>query len=468
MFPPKPLSLSILLTILTMLTSLVSALGCYSEGATFENLTGGGGGEFDDGKLGRCFGYANNLRLDIALRNVGDSLAWFGHKDCASYFQREKDGCVYGYEQVYDPWWVKVDPNYGDCPAYRRWSHCRCTHDFQLFTPKIPATYVFAITAYAHYLSTTHHHSPRSWSLEALQVVAFACFPALPIVQICNNLINVLAKIPDVDHVPGGAALRYSPAAILGFHAKVVESGTLIAAAEAADHGQHLANTTDNSPEIYFPLSAVDPADIRGKTPDNTAAATGFSLLWLGSLLGIVANLVVCTLSIVVYFRRLLTVEDGFLGLDHRLGWVAVGGPVSCLMTLAAFLVVGQHSWTIVRMLHDTYTAFESVRARRTMVMTELIIAGPIQDYLLIVTHRPSVLTVLYRGIYGIVLWVVLFAILLASQSTRTEIISVSKTTRIQHVCDSHIPVRLCYPGAHPTRALRRGGNLRDHRRSLL
>ena len=75
--------------------------------------------------------------------------------------------------------------------------------------------------------------------------------------------------------------------------------------------------------------------------------------MWLGRTSVLTANLVVSSLSTVAYLRRVFGITFGWadyvgaLGIDHRFGWVEIGGLVSVALSIASH-VIGT-DWSIQR-----------------------------------------------------------------------------------------------------------------------
>ena len=114
---------------LGLLATSVSALGCYSRGPTYGDLTGGSvdgaidyfcqnraaaAGELPNGAtVSDCYPF-DGRRLEIQLRNEGGSQS-ISVDDCASALYIEVGGCDHGSEQKHGDFWYRIDPNDGPC-----------------------------------------------------------------------------------------------------------------------------------------------------------------------------------------------------------------------------------------------------------------------------------------------------------------------------------------------------------------
>ena len=126
MYAKSSLALGLLATAATS----VSALGCYSRGPTFGELTGGSvqgaieyfcknraaaAGEIGSGEtLGDCYPFDGPRRIDIVLRNEG-AVQGISEEACIEALDIEVGGCDHGSEQTHGDFWFRIDPNDGPC-----------------------------------------------------------------------------------------------------------------------------------------------------------------------------------------------------------------------------------------------------------------------------------------------------------------------------------------------------------------
>ena len=116
--------------LLTSAATSVSALGCYSRGPTFGELTGGSvsgaveyfcknraaaAGEIPSGAgIRDCYPFDGPRRIEIELRNEGGSQG-LSESACADALMTEVGGCDNGSEQKHGDFWYRIDPNDGPC-----------------------------------------------------------------------------------------------------------------------------------------------------------------------------------------------------------------------------------------------------------------------------------------------------------------------------------------------------------------
>jgi len=123
------------LALLSLSLPLISALGCYTEGAKFSDLKNGPdydnvddsiqqfckyiiAGPFNpNGTLAWCYQFDNHYIMVISVTNTGTSAATLNAPDCFTDFEIERSACVYGSRQQYGDFLLDIDPNYGDCPG---------------------------------------------------------------------------------------------------------------------------------------------------------------------------------------------------------------------------------------------------------------------------------------------------------------------------------------------------------------
>jgi len=272
------------------------------------------------------------------------------------------------------------------------------------FPAKAAAIHAFSLFAYGHYLSLTIYS--HSWALEALQVIAFGFFPALPLVQLCNNILVVIQKI--ADGFVGDPIYCFSAA--LGLFAKTVDLGG------------------DRRPEPpqYLRLVDVDRSDLQQvSTPfswDNWR-----NWRWVGRLIGLIVNLILSLLGTVVYVRRVQITYQGAtfvanLGIDHRLGWLEIGGLSAVILSIFVYLMGIEGT---IRRLPAPIPRL--TKANLVNVFFEIATAGFIQDLLMLLTNRYCTIFWLADTIFGphatgnaFSLWAILFAALIYFRYRRT------------------------------------------------
>ena len=126
MYAKSSLALGLLATAATS----VSALGCYSRGPTFGELTGGSvqgaieyfcknraaaAGELATGaRLRDCYPFDGPRRIEIELENDGAAQG-ISEAACTEALNIEVGGCEHGSEQKHGDFWFRIDPNDGSC-----------------------------------------------------------------------------------------------------------------------------------------------------------------------------------------------------------------------------------------------------------------------------------------------------------------------------------------------------------------
>ncbi|KAI4161508.1 MAG: hypothetical protein LQ342_004792 [Letrouitia transgressa] len=243
-------------------------------------------------------------------------------------------------------------------------SHPRSLSDF----PKqLAACYFFSTVAYANLLSLTSV-SPKYW-LEALQVLAFAFFPMLSMVQLCSNSIKAMAYVIskrfcglDAKHVTAGA---------IGMRTNIVTT--------AADQSQS------------YHILDLEPAEL------VRHSKLAFSFQLMGRMALAIGNVIVSGLSIAAYKKRLNATYHGAtfvaaLGFDHRMAWLAIGALVAALSSIP-ILCINAH-W-------DTRSREASVSSNRLFELYWTIsIAALIQDVLQQLTNHPSSFQILGQYLF--------------------------------------------------------------------
>ncbi|KAL9615075.1 MAG: hypothetical protein Q9167_000498 [Letrouitia subvulpina] len=269
-------------------------------------------------------------------------------------------------------------------------SHPRLLSDF---AKQLAACYFFSVVAYANFLSLTSV-SPKHW-LEALQVLAFAFFPMLSIVQLCSNLIKAIIYVfskkfssLDARHVIAGA---------VGMRTNMVT--------DTADQFQS------------YHILDLEPAEL----VQNSKSA--FSFQFMGRMALAIGNVIVSGLSIAAYKRRLSATYHGAtfvaaLGFDHRMAWLAIGALVAALSSIPILCL--NTRW-------DTRSREASAPSNRLFELYWMIsIAAFIQDMLQQLTNRPSSFQIISQYLFFrvelVIFWLLVPPIALYHYSRRIPI----------------------------------------------
>ncbi|KAI4212982.1 MAG: hypothetical protein LQ351_004326 [Letrouitia transgressa] len=233
-------------------------------------------------------------------------------------------------------------------------SHPRSLSDFPR---QLAACYFFSTAAYANLLSLTSV-SPKYW-LEALQVLAFAFFPMLSVVQLCSNSIKAIKHV--VSKRFSSLDVKYIIAGAIGMRTNLVTT--------AADQSQS-----------YHILDVIPAELARHSRP-------AFSFQLMGRMALAIGNVILSGLGIAAYKKRLNATYHGAtfvaaLGFDHRMAWLAIGAMVAALSSIPV-LCINAH-W-------DTRYREISASSNRVFELYWTIsIAALIQDVLQQLTNHPS------------------------------------------------------------------------------
>lgn len=176
------------------------------------------------------------------------------------------------------------------------------------------AIHFLAVVAYIH-LGTILSWSPSHRKIIVL-TITFALFPELILVSLATQVTKTLGKLP-------AAIRRQSPATyllstILGTHAQ-------------------LPLDLQGRKGSSRPISDFDPTDVKRKDEPYTVK-------WALRFTFILINSLPLALNILAYKHRLQmryhsATYVANLGLDHRNGWVAIGGLVATTMSAIASLL---------------------------------------------------------------------------------------------------------------------------------
>ncbi|MCJ1389978.1 hypothetical protein MMC18_002836 [Xylographa bjoerkii] len=224
------------------------------------------------------------------------------------------------------------------------------------FPRKLAAYYFFALTAYSHYLSLTS--ASHRYAFEAAQVIGFLFFPFLPVIQFYNNTTKAVIAFLTNDRSQSS------------------EHKILLAAACG------MRTEYDSDLRSSYRLLDIEPEDLEQKTQDYE------SWKYLARMGFLLANATVSALSVAAYIRRLgITFNNaryvGALGLDHRLGWLIIGGFTSIISSLP------------IQALNTRWSLRPTITARTVNYKLELCIetaiAAFVQDQLQSRINYPSV-----------------------------------------------------------------------------
>lgn len=248
-------------------------------------------------------------------------------------------------------------------PDAAKVEHPRSSSD--LLNYLIFTVYFFAAVAYAHLLHTTS--KSERYIHEFLQFVAFMLLPGLPVVQLVNKLVQVVFR------TAGPGNFRYHASGVCGEY--VFER-----------------RDTSTYKERLVDLSIHELEQRNGSY---------CSCQFLGRLVAILINLGLVAARVAAYIRRLRTMLPGpghhdfyiaATGLDHRLGWVAIGGMASTLVTLLRHLL--NVEWSIDPNLHMPRRSNFDWKLE---VWLEIMAAAVAQNMLLKLTNRITAHTFLNR-----------------------------------------------------------------------
>jgi hypothetical protein len=214
--------------------------------------------------------------------------------------------------------------------------------------------HIFATVAYAHLLHIVSE-SGGYW-IEAVQVLAFIFLPTLPIIQLVNSILKVFFKSSWT------VGIRYNVSAICGQY--IFERRT------ASHYRARLIDLSTHELEM-------------------TKLSYLSGQFW-GRILAILPNLYLVTARFAAYICRLRATIPGHsaiyisaTGFDHRLGWVALGGLVSTLLTLLRHAV--NVEWSVNPNLHLPRS---STFDWKMEIWLEIIAAAIGQSMLIRLTNR--------------------------------------------------------------------------------
>lgn len=221
--------------------------------------------------------------------------------------------------------------------------------------------YIASICAFIHYDFLV---APRSGlRSRIIPLVTQVCFPMLPVVCQCINLVKLVRCV--VQQHPRIANLRHAIAGTFGQRTGVYPSSY----STLQEH--HLLD--------------VDEDEIEAKILPYC------SVRYLLRTALLLATMIVLGLYIAVYNSRLGiryhgATYVGVLGLDHRMGWMAIGSFVAVLFSVPLHLINTQ--WTVRQKAALPGSTSQGYRE----AIVAAAVAAMIQDLLLAFTNRPSTL----------------------------------------------------------------------------
>jgi hypothetical protein len=271
------------------------------------------------------------------------------------------------------------------------------------FPGELAASYFFALTAYAQYLSLTS--GSQRYHLEGIQVIVFLFFPFLPIIQLFTSILKLVSCL--VRRRAEIWNVRYLIAGLFGMRAN-------------CETGQ----------KDSFCLLDIESKSLKTETQDYT------NFRYLGRLLLLLGYGVISGLSVAAYVRRLgITFMRakyvGALGLDHRMGWMAIGGLTATILSLPIH-AINTH-WRVSprpprhsasREVRDPttdtiYVGTDGSQAqdaaptsnRAVELSIETVIAALVQDQLQGITNHPSTYRIFRSHLFSrfkqILFWII-------------------------------------------------------------
>lgn len=230
--------------------------------------------------------------------------------------------------------------------------------------------FLVAIAAYLYYLLLLRPKSCPS-RLETLQITAFLFFPFLPIVLQCIRLVVGMIKI--TMRYPASISRNNVVAELLG------PSGSSGSPVHEKAGSHHLLDLENNE-------SDHTPAQPR-RIP--TSLKTRFLILGITALSS--------WLAVRAYYRRLhITYHTatyvGALGLDHRVGWLAINTLILTLMTLSLHVLLLSTRDEILPKAGNTLPSHAPIE-----LGAAILIAALIQDILGAATNHSSALSLMLK-----------------------------------------------------------------------
>lgn len=206
------------------------------------------------------------------------------------------------------------------------------------------------------------------WRARSIQLIALLCFPISPLVYQSINWIKLLKLL--VQQRPRVSSLRHGVAGISG------QRNSTLPNSNVALGGHHLLDVDRDAIEATI--------------------LPYYSLRYYARAVLLYVGLITVGLHVDFYIGRLRVRYHGAtyvaaLGLDHRMGWLAMGSCAAAMFSIPIHLMNTQ--WTL-RSKETLPTADKYAED----VMCVIVAAG-VQDTLLALTNRPSTLGLL--GLQG-------------------------------------------------------------------
>ncbi len=226
------------------------------------------------------------------------------------------------------------------------------------FPAQVVLHYIISCCAFLQYSFLVFPAAARR--TRAVHLVALLCFPILPLIYQSINFLKIVRCL--VQQRPRVASLRHAVAGTSGARART---------SNGVCYGSHILDVDQDDAEArILPYYTV-------------------RYLLRGLVLPLVT--LIAGLRVTFYLSRLQMRYHGAtyvatLGLDHRMGWLAIGSFAATMFSIPLHLINTQ--WSIrptTRMSSHSYDE----------VIVAVIVAAVAQDGLLALTNRPSTLAVL-------------------------------------------------------------------------
>jgi hypothetical protein len=303
----------------------------------------------------------------------------------------------------------------------------------------VVAIHVLCLAAYALYVTVLE--KPDTNRL-VFRILAFACFPLLPAVQVIRRLFVLVLRRKlldersldwegnfrgkegddfrspesDDDIIASDDENLKKPTLLNGFHDQKDAVGTFGIGYYLAALVGVCASTGISHPrsKSYLPLASFHPRQLSWGPPSKkTSSKQPPQVLVLAALF------LVIVYAIIIYIQRMrITFRKGdylaVLGFDHRNGWLASGSVAIVILT--AITHFQNRKWTVVR-LPSPEILSEIAQEDLSNAFLEVAIAGFIQDVLLLVTNRYCTLLLLEALFYTVweSWWAIIFLIAAAA-----------------------------------------------------
>ncbi|KAI4175953.1 MAG: hypothetical protein LQ346_007967 [Caloplaca aetnensis] len=227
------------------------------------------------------------------------------------------------------------------------------------FPAQLVLHYILSCYAFLQYSSLVL--PAAGWQTRAVHLVALLCFPLLPLVYQCINFIKIARCL--VQQRPRIASLRHAVAGTSGARART---------SERMLSDRHILD--------------IDHDDMKAEVLPYCSVRYLLKSIFLPVITLIVG------LHVTFYLSRLQMRYHGAtyvatLGLDHRMGWLAIGSLAAAMFSIPLHLMNTQ--WCVRLTARIRPHSYDEV-------MVALIVAAVAQDVLLGLTNRPSTLAILF------------------------------------------------------------------------